>query len=62
MLCALMDPHNAKKSVINCSKPEISQCHMQRNICITLVSYHIDILISYYLLRDKKLTVQFVTL
>jgi hypothetical protein len=60
MLPALMDPHNAKKSIINCSKPETNQCHMQRNICIKLVSYHLDILISCYLLRDKKPTVQFV--
>jgi hypothetical protein len=40
---------------VNCSKQEISQCHMQWNICIRLVSYHIDILITYYWLKDKEI-------
>jgi hypothetical protein len=39
---------------INCSKPETSQCHMQRNIYIILVSYHTDILITYYWIKDKN--------
>jgi hypothetical protein len=39
---------------VNCSKPETSPCHMQRNICIRLVSYHTDILITYYWIKDKN--------